>query len=104
MLELFDLEDVQLEDDEEYDTVGGLLYHRVGGVPAPGDTIEVEGLRLTVESTDGRRVGKVLVVRERRPSRPADDGNGGRRGEGQRRRESTGRKAATSRKRDAGGE
>ena len=29
----------------------------------------MDGLRLTVETTDGRRVGKVLVVRER----PVDD-------------------------------
>ncbi len=79
LLELFDLDDVELEDDEEYDTVGGLLYHRVGGVPAPGDTIEVEGLRLTVETTDGRRVGKVLVVRERRRERDDEGGNGNRR-------------------------
>src|SRR6478735_7066906 len=62
LLELFDL-DLELEDAEEYDTVGGLVYHRIGGVPAPGDSIEVDGLRLTVESTDGRRVGKVLVTR-----------------------------------------
>ncbi|TAL09256.1 MAG: HlyC/CorC family transporter [Chloroflexota bacterium] len=60
--ELFDIQ-LDLEDEEEYDTIGGLLYHRVGGVPSPGDTIEVDGLRLTVETTDGRRVGKVLVVR-----------------------------------------
>ena len=64
LLELFDL-DLKLEDAEEYDTVGGLMYHRIGGVPAPGDSIEVDGLRLTVESTDGRRVGKVLVTRRR---------------------------------------
>ncbi|MEO8273846.1 MAG: hemolysin family protein [Chloroflexota bacterium] len=62
LLELFD-HDLRLEDAEEYDTVGGLLYHRVGGVPAPGDSIDVDGLRLTVETTDGRRVGKVLVTR-----------------------------------------
>jgi hypothetical protein len=31
----------------------------------------VDGLRLTVESTDGRRVGKVLVVRERREDEAA---------------------------------
>jgi putative hemolysin len=67
LLDLFDLENLQLEDEDEYDTVGGLVYHRVGGVPSPGDEIHVDGLRLTVESTDGRRVGKVLVVRE-----PAD--------------------------------
>jgi len=62
LLELFD-HDLKFEDAEEYDTVGGLLYHRVGGVPAPGDSIDVGGLRLTVETTDGRRVGKVLVTR-----------------------------------------
>ena len=50
-------------DREQYDTVGGLVYHEIGGVPAVGDTVEVNGLTLTVESTDGRRVGKVLVVR-----------------------------------------
>jgi len=55
--------DLELEDEEEYDTVGGLIYHRIGGIPSPGDRVEVDGLTLTVESTDGRRVGKVLVVR-----------------------------------------
>jgi putative hemolysin len=71
--ELFDIE-LELEDEEEYDTVGGLIYHRVGGVPAPGDIVNVDGLTLTVESTDGRRVGKVLVVRHPRDdSRSNDD-------------------------------
>jgi CBS domain containing-hemolysin-like protein len=65
LLELFDLANLTLEDEDEYDTVGGLVYHRVGGVPSPGDEVNVDGLRLTVESTDGRRVGKVLVVRQR---------------------------------------
>ena len=74
LLELFDL-DLKLEDAEEYDTVGGLMYHRVGGVPAPGDSIEVDGLRLTVETTDGRRVGKVLVTR-RVEKPPRSDGDG----------------------------
>jgi CBS domain containing-hemolysin-like protein len=77
LLELFDL-DLKLEDADEYDTVGGLIYHRMGGVPAPGDTVEVDGLRLTVETTDNRRVGKVLVTRQLdKGSRPADeDGEG----------------------------
>ncbi len=61
------------EDKEQYDTVGGLVYHQIGGVPSVGDKVEVDGLTLTVESTDGRRVGKVLVVR--RP-RPEDDDEG----------------------------
>jgi putative hemolysin len=73
LLELFDL-DLKLEDADEYDTVGGLIYHRIGGVPAPGDTVEVGGLRLTVETTDNRRVGKVLVTRQlERDQRDGDD-------------------------------
>jgi CBS domain containing-hemolysin-like protein len=59
------------EDREQYDTVGGLVYHEIGGVPQVGDTVEVDGLTLTVESTDGRRVGKVLVVK-----RPEEGGDG----------------------------
>ncbi len=70
--ELFDIQ-LDLEDEEEYDTIGGLLYHRLSGVPKPGDEIEVDGLRLTVETTDGRRVGKVLVVRQGESRRSADD-------------------------------
>jgi putative hemolysin len=62
--ELFNMDLGTLEDSEEYDTVGGLIYHRVGGVPRPGDKVEVpeHGLTMTVETTDGRRVGKVLVI------------------------------------------
>ena len=51
-------------DREQYDTVGGLVYHQIGGVPSVGDMVEVDGLTLTVETTDGRRVGKVLVVKK----------------------------------------
>jgi CBS domain containing-hemolysin-like protein len=72
LAELFDI-DLGLDDEDEYDTVGGLVYHRIGGVPKPGDQIEVDGLKLTVETTDGRRVGKVLVVREQREDEPEDD-------------------------------
>jgi putative hemolysin len=67
--ELFDVS-LSLEDEDEYDTVGGLVYHRIGGVPKPGDQVKVDGLTLTVETTDGRRVGKVLVVRDERDEEP----------------------------------
>jgi putative hemolysin len=77
LAELFDT-NLGLEDEDEYDTVGGLIYHRIGGVPTPGDQVEVDGLTLTVESTDGRRVGKVLAVRRREENggpTPDEDGD-----------------------------
>jgi putative hemolysin len=70
--ELFDT-NFGLEDADEYDTVGGLIYHRLGTVPKPGDVIPIDGLTLTVETTDGRRVGKVLAVRDRENDGPEDD-------------------------------
>ena len=78
LAEIFDTE-LGLEDADEYDTVGGLVYHRIGGVPSPGDVVEVDGLILTVETIDGRRVGKVLVARKRPAEgddpRPDEDGD-----------------------------
>jgi len=68
LAELFDVS-LDLEDEAEYDTVGGLIYHRIGGVPAPGDQVHLGAVTLTVESTDGRRVDKVLAVRT-----PREDG------------------------------
>jgi putative hemolysin len=51
------------QDSEQFDTVGGLVYHHIGGVPKVGDRVDVDGLILTVEATDARRVRTVLVVR-----------------------------------------
>jgi putative hemolysin len=62
LLEHFDTS-LEGDDQEEFDTVGGLVYHYIGGVPKVGDEVVVDGLRLTVEATDGRRVRTVRVVR-----------------------------------------
>jgi len=79
LAELFDMELGGLEDADEYDTIGGLIYHRIGGVPRPGDTVDLaeQGLTLTVEVTDGRRVGKVLVVRHSAGDRDDESGKAG---------------------------
>ena len=61
LLEHFDAT-LEGDDQEEFDTVGGLVYHYVGGVPKVGDSVAVDGLRLTVEATDGRRVRTVHVA------------------------------------------
>jgi len=62
MEQLEDLVGVKLED-EDVDSVGGLLAKHLGRVPIPGTAIVVEGLRLTVENVEGRRnrLGTVLV-------------------------------------------
>jgi CBS domain containing-hemolysin-like protein len=52
---------LSLEDDEEYDTVGGFVYHRIGRVPVVGDTVRVDPFEIAVVKVAGRRVGKVRV-------------------------------------------
>ena len=55
---------VQLEDDD-VDTVGGLLAKHLGRVPIPGAQVWLHGIELTAESAQGRRnrIGTVLVRR-----------------------------------------
>jgi CBS domain containing-hemolysin-like protein len=47
--------------DEGWDTVGGLVFGTLGRVPAEGEVVELEGIALTVERLQGRRVASVLV-------------------------------------------
>jgi CBS domain containing-hemolysin-like protein len=49
--------------DEEWDTVGGLLFGLLGHVPKPGESVEVNGLRFTAERLAGRRIATVGVDR-----------------------------------------
>ncbi len=45
-----------------WDTVGGLVLDVAGHVPTPGETLEVDGLRLVVQRVQGRRVTQVRLV------------------------------------------
>lgn len=59
-----DLFGVELED-EEVDTVGGLLAKALGRVPIAGAQAVVEGLRLTADRFEGRRNQLATVLVER---------------------------------------
>jgi CBS domain containing-hemolysin-like protein len=63
--ELGELFGVNLED-EDVETVAGLLAQALGRVPIAGSAATVRGLRLTAENLAGRRnkIGTVLVERE----------------------------------------
>jgi CBS domain containing-hemolysin-like protein len=60
--------DLAVPESEEYDTVGGLLFCRLGRVPSRGESLDLEGVRFTVEDADERRVNRVKVSVERAPS------------------------------------
>jgi CBS domain containing-hemolysin-like protein len=54
---------VEIEDDE-IDSVGGLLAKHLGRVPIPGSTVEVAGLVFRAEEAKGRRnrIGTILIT------------------------------------------
>ena len=62
--DLAELFEVDLEEDE-VDTVGGLIAKELGRVPILGSTCEVAGLRLTAERMSGRRHRIATVIVER---------------------------------------
>jgi len=73
--DLEDLFDIPIED-EDVDSVGGLMAKHLGTVPIRGSVLELEGLRFEAEGPTGRRnrIGSVLVSRIDNP--PQDDSIG----------------------------
>jgi CBS domain containing-hemolysin-like protein len=53
--------DARLPDDN-WDTVGGLIFNTLGHVPHVGEAVEVGGLRLEVERLQGRRITRVRLT------------------------------------------
>jgi len=53
---------VEIED-AEVETVGGLVLSALGDVPGPGETVELHGLRFTVEEVANRRIQTLRVER-----------------------------------------
>ena len=69
--ELFDLE----IDDDDVDTVGGLLTKAIGRVPLPGAAGDIQGVHLQAEEATGRRrqVSTILASRTPAPEEDTDD-------------------------------
>ena len=44
---------------EDFDTVGGFVFERLGKIPEAGDEVRVDGLVLTVTRMDGRRIARI---------------------------------------------
>jgi len=57
--------------DGDFESLGGLIVHRAGRVPAVGTTIAIDGLVLTVREADEKRVMKVEVA----PAKKAQGGS-----------------------------
>ena len=57
----------------DWDTVGGLMFHLSGHVPAEGEMVECEGHRLWAERVQRRRIGRVRIAGAPDPGPAADE-------------------------------
>ena len=60
--------------EEGIDTIGGLIFCRLGVVPRPGAQMDIDGLKLTIRRTSRKRVEEVLIVREPPPEEELEAG------------------------------
>ncbi len=51
-------------DDEEYDTIGGLVMHELGRLPRRGESVEFGGFDFAVTKADKRRIDSLQVQRD----------------------------------------
>jgi len=49
---------------DRWNTVGGLMFGLLGTIPTEGQVVTLQGFRFTAEKVQGRRVTRVLVMRE----------------------------------------
>ena len=54
---------IEIPESPAYETIGGFVMARLGRVAAAGDEVEVDGVRVTVERMEGRRIDRVRIER-----------------------------------------
>ncbi len=60
-------------EDEEYDTIGGLVTHELGRLPRRGEAVKVDGIEFRVQRADRRRIETLRVTMPRDiPPRPEE--------------------------------
>ncbi len=57
----FDCED-WMDDEAEYDTLGGFIIHELERIPTTGDTLEWKDFSFEIIDMDGARIDKILVT------------------------------------------
>jgi CBS domain containing-hemolysin-like protein len=53
--------DLNLPEDEDYDTIGGFVFSHLGYIPKTGETFDYENLKFTITSAETRRIRRVRI-------------------------------------------
>ena len=60
--ELFNLQQLPGEDENNYRSLGGFVQYMLDHIPTEGESVSIAGCRLEVVDMDGKRVDKILVT------------------------------------------
>ena len=55
--------ELNLPEDEDYDTVGGFVFSRLGYIPKANETFDYEDLKFTIASAEARRIRRIRIQR-----------------------------------------
>ena len=69
--ELNEALDIEIPEDDHYDTLGGFIFHALGRIPRPGESIDLPDCQLTVQSGSGRRLYGIQL-RKKTGAQPSD--------------------------------
>jgi magnesium and cobalt exporter, CNNM family len=60
--ELNDELDISIPEDEDYETIGGFIFAKLGHIPMTGETFEHENLQFTVIDAGERKINRLRIV------------------------------------------
>ncbi len=63
----FDIENVDLEEHDDYNTLAGFMLHLFGEIPEMGAKVQWQNFSFEIADMDQKRIDKLLVTREPKP-------------------------------------
>jgi putative hemolysin len=58
-----------LPEGEDYETIAGFILHLLGRIPRRNEQLRYKGLKIVITEIKGQKIEKVLLTREKQPSR-----------------------------------
>ena len=53
--------ELNLPEEEDYDTIGGFVFSRLGYIPKNDETLEYENLKFTITAAEARRIKRIKI-------------------------------------------
>jgi putative hemolysin len=61
--DLNDRFDLNLPEDEDYDTIGGFVFSHLGYIPKTGESFDYQDLKFTIVSAEARRIKRIKIAK-----------------------------------------